>query len=79
MIYQIDFDTEENRLFTWNLLPFIPQKRYKTNQDNILHSPFCERDFILPNELETHEKGRFLIKIKKEGMMHEWWFTHPLT
>jgi homogentisate 1,2-dioxygenase len=27
MIYQIDFDTEENRLFTWNLLlPFIPQK-----------------------------------------------------
>jgi homogentisate 1,2-dioxygenase len=32
----------------------------------------------LPTELETHdEKGDFLIKIKKEGMMHEWFM--PLT
>jgi homogentisate 1,2-dioxygenase len=38
-----------------------------------------QRDFILPNELETHdEKGDFLIKIKKEGMMHEVVYaTHP--
>jgi homogentisate 1,2-dioxygenase len=27
------------------------------------HAPFCERDFILPTELETHdEKGDFLSK-----------------
>jgi homogentisate 1,2-dioxygenase len=37
------------------------------------------RDFILP-KLETHdEKGDFLIKIKKEGMMHEVVYaSHPL-
>ena len=42
-------------------------------------SPFCERDFILPNELETYDKkGDFLIKIKKEGMIHEVVYaTHP--
>jgi homogentisate 1,2-dioxygenase len=30
------------------------------NQDTPEHAPFCERDFILPTELETHdEKGDF--------------------
>ena len=81
MIYQIDFDTTENRLFyVESFAPFYTPKRYKNESGQHLeHSPFCERDFILPNELETHdEKGDFLIKIKKEGMMHEIVYaTHP--
>lgn len=81
MIYQIDFETSENRLFyVESFAPFYTPKRYKNESGQHLeHSPFCERDFILPNELETHdEKGDFLIKIKKEGMMHEIVYaTHP--
>ena len=81
MIYQIDFETSENRLFyVESFAPFYTPKRYKNESGQHLeHSPFCERDFILPNELETHdEKGDFLIKIKKEGMMHEIIYaTHP--
>lgn len=81
MIYQIQFDTEENRLFyVESFAPFYTPKRYKNESGQLLeHSPFCERDFKLPTELETHdEKGDFPIKIKKEGMMHEVVYaTHP--
>lgn len=81
MIYQIQFETEENRLFyVESFAPFYTPKRYKNESGQHLeHSPFCERDFKLPSELETHdEKGDFLMKIKKEGMMHEVVYaTHP--
>ncbi|KAF2335591.1 homogentisate 1,2-dioxygenase [Flavobacterium daemonense] len=81
IIYQIEFETTENRLFyVESYSPFYTPKRYKNQSGQHLeHSPFCERDFILPNELETHdEKGDFLIKIKKEGMIHEVVYaTHP--
>ena len=81
MIYQIDFDTTENRLFyVETFAPFYTPKRYKNESGQRLeHAPFCERDFKLPTALETHdEKGDFLIKIKKEGMMHEVVYaTHP--
>jgi len=81
MIYQIDFETTDNRIFyVESHAPFYTPKRYKSSSGQLLeHSPFCERDFKLPNELETFdEKGDFLIKIKKEGMMHEVVYaTHP--
>lgn len=81
MIYQIDFDTTDNRIFyVESHAPFYTPKRYKNESGQLLeHSPFCERDFKLPNELETFdEKGDFLIKIKKEGMIHEVVYaTHP--
>lgn len=81
MIYQIDFETSENRLFyVESFSPFYTPKRYKNPSGQLLeHSPFCERDFKLPVELETYdEKGDFLIKIKKQGMMHEVVYaTHP--
>lgn len=81
MIYQIDFDTEDNRLFyVESIAPFYTPKRYKNQSGQHLeHSPFCERDFKMPTEIETFdEKGDFLIKIKKEGMMHEVVYaTHP--
>jgi homogentisate 1,2-dioxygenase len=81
IIYQIEFETEENRLFyVESYSPFYTPKRYKNESGQHLeHSPFCERDFILPFELESHdEKGDFVIKMKKEGMMHEVVYaTHP--
>jgi homogentisate 1,2-dioxygenase len=81
MIYQIDFETSDNRLFyVESVAPFYTPKRYKNQSGQHLeHSPFCERDFKLPQGLETYdEKGDFVIKIKKEGMMHEVVYaTHP--
>jgi homogentisate 1,2-dioxygenase len=81
MIYQIEFENEDNRLFyVESYAPFYTPKRYKNESGQHLeHSPFCERDFKLPTELETHdEKGDFTIKIKKEGMIHELIYaTHP--
>jgi homogentisate 1,2-dioxygenase len=81
MIWQISFDTENNRLlFCESHAPFYTPKRYKNSQGQLLeHSPFCERDYKLPSELETYdEKGDFTIKIKKQGMMHEVVYaTHP--
>ena len=81
MIYQIEFETADNRLFyVESHSPFYTPKRYKSSSGQLLeHSPFCERDFKLPTELEVHDKkGDFIIKIKKEGMMHEVVYaTHP--
>lgn len=81
MIYQIDFETSDNRLFyVESHAPFYTPKRYKNASGQLLeHAPFCERDFKLPSTLETHdEKGDFLIKIKKENMIHEVVYaTHP--
>ncbi len=81
MIYQLHFETTDNRLlFCESYSPYYTPKRYKNNQGQLLeHSPFCERDYKLPTELETHDqKGDFLIKVKKEGMMHELIYaTHP--
>ena len=81
IIYQMEFDTSDNRIFyVESYAPFYTPKRYKNQSGQHLeHSPFCERDFKLPSEIETHdEKGEFIIKIKKEGMMHEIVYaTHP--
>jgi homogentisate 1,2-dioxygenase len=81
MIYQMHFDTTENRIFYLeSFSPIYTPKRYKNSHGQHLeHSPFCERDFKLPTELETNdEKGDFIIKIKKEGMLHELVYaTHP--
>ena len=81
MIYQMEFDSSDNRLFyVESHAPYYTPKRYKSSSGQLLeHSPFCERDFKLPTELETHDqKGDFIVKIKKEGMIHEMVYaTHP--
>ncbi|MBS1634866.1 MAG: homogentisate 1,2-dioxygenase [Bacteroidetes bacterium] len=81
MIYQLDFESSDNRIFyVESFHPIYTPKRYKNaSGQHLEHSPFCERDFKLPSVLETYdEKGDFLIKIKKEGMMHEVVYaTHP--
>lgn len=81
MIYQLEFDSEDNRLFIVDSFsPVYTPKRYRNHFGQLLeHSPFCERDLRLPADLETYdEKGEFLIKIKKEGILHEVVYaTHP--
>lgn len=81
MIYQMEFETEDNRLlYVESYQPIYTPKRYKNSHGQLLeHSPFCERDFKLPEELETYDqKGDFLMKIKKEGMLHELVYaSHP--
>lgn len=81
MIYQIEFDSEDNRLFiVESFSPILTPRTYRSRFGQLLeHSPFCERDFRVPQELETHDaKGDFIIKIKKENMMHELTYaSHP--
>ncbi len=81
VIYQIDFDTEDNRiLYVESFEPIFTPKRYRNNFGQLLeHSPFCERDMRLPENLETHdEKGEFLVKIKKQGNLWEYVYgNHP--
>ena len=75
--YQIDFDTEENKiLYIESFSPIFSPNRYRNNFGQFLeHSPFCERDFRLPTDLQTHdEKGEFKILSKKQGVM--WEYTH---
>jgi len=81
MIYQIDFDTPDNRLFiVESHQPMYTPKRYRNWFGQLLESaPFCERDIRRPSDLETHdEKGRFLVKVKKQDVMHQLVYaTHP--
>lgn len=81
MIYKIEFDTEDNRLFIVESYHAIyTPKRYRNHFGQLLeHSPFCERDIRRPEELESHdEKGEFLIKIKKQNDIFEVVYaTHP--
>lgn len=81
IIYQINFDSESNRLFiVESFSPILTPKRYRNNFGQLMeHSPFCERDLRTPEELETHdEKGEFLIKIRKENVLHKVTYTsHP--
>lgn len=81
MIYQIEFDTADNRLlYAESFSPIYFPKRYKNNFGQLLeHSPFCERDIKLPADLETKdEKGDFVIKIKKGDHIHSVVYaTHP--
>ncbi|PIB34436.1 homogentisate 1,2-dioxygenase [Reichenbachiella sp. 5M10] len=81
MIYQIEFDTTDNRLlYVESFTPIYTPKKYRNWFGQLLeHSPYCERDYKLPQDLETHdETGDFLLKIKKQGMLHHLHYqTHP--
>ena len=80
-IYQIEFNDENNRLFiVESSSPMYSPKRYRNWFGQLLeHSPFCERDLRRPIELETHDElGDFLIKVKKEGILHQYIYAaHP--
>lgn len=81
MIYRIEFDDADNRLFVVNSFsPIGAPDRYRNEVGQLLeHSPYCERDIRVPQEIDTHdEKGDFIIMIRKEGVMHEYVYaSHP--
>jgi len=81
IIYQIEFNDNNNRLFiVESFHPMYTPKRYRNHFGQLLeHSPYCERDIRRPKDLITKdEKGDFLIMIKKEGMMHHVVYgSHP--
>ncbi len=80
-IYQINFKTEANRLFIIeSFSPVRFPKRYLSKYGQLLeHSPFYERDIRQPQNLETiDEKGEFLIKSKKKGLLYDIYYAnHP--
>lgn len=81
MIYQIHFNDADNRLFiVESFSPIFTPKRYKNSVGQHLeHAPFCERDFKLPQDLETFDqKGEFLMKIKKQQELYDFVYaSHP--
>lgn len=80
-IYKLSFDTSQNRLFiTESFSPIIPPKRYRNEFGQLLeHSPYCERDIKLPQNLKTHDEfGDFKVMIKKQNMIFPYTYaTHP--
>jgi len=81
MIYKMDFNDEDNRLFiVESSRPIYTPKRYRNWFGQLLeHSPFCERDIRKPSALETHdEKGDLLIKVKKKDELFDMVYaSHP--
>lgn len=80
-VYQVDFDTTDNRwLFVESFDPIFTPRRYRNDFGQLLeHSPFCERDIIRPKDLQTFdEEGEFDIYIKKKGYMFPYVYAnHP--
>lgn len=80
-IYQIHFDTPNNRLFiVESFSPMRYPKRYMSKYGQLMeHSPYCERDIRKPENLQTFdERGDFLIKAKKKGILYGLHYgTHP--
>jgi len=81
VIYQLHFNSTDNRLFiVQSFHPVYTPKRYRNYFGQLLeHSPFCERDIRTPKYAEpSDEKGDFLIKIKKEDVLYHYLYAyHP--
>jgi len=80
-VYQMLFHGEDNHLMVIEShSPVRTPKRYRNENGQMLeHSPFCERDFKLPAQFETHdEEGDFNVMIKKRGLIYPYVYaTHP--
>lgn len=80
-VYQMDFDTPDNRLLILEThSPLRTPKRYRNPFGQLLeHAPFYERDIRKPQDLETHdEQGEFLFYIKKQNMLYPYIYrNHP--
>jgi homogentisate 1,2-dioxygenase len=78
-IYQIHFDTPDNRLFiVESFSPIRYPKRYISSNGQLLeNAPFCERDIRKPKNLTTKdEAGDFVIKTKKKGVLYGLHYAH---
>ena len=80
-IFQLEFDTEDNRLFiVESYSPVTTPNRYRNKFGQLAeHAPFCERDIRKPSELESHDsKGNYALFIKKQDMVYPYHYqAHP--
>jgi homogentisate 1,2-dioxygenase len=79
VIYKLEFEEGPLRLLIIeSTSPVETVKRYRNQLGQLLeHAPYCERDIRPPHELitETH-KGEFLLKIKKQGFLHQYIYDY---
>jgi homogentisate 1,2-dioxygenase len=78
-IYQLEFDAEPVRLLIVEAMgPIETVNRYRNKLGQLEeHSPYCERDIHPPQELVSNDrKGDYLVKIKKQGFMHQYVYEH---
>ena len=79
VIYKLEFDEGPLRLLIIeSASPVETVKRYRNQLGQLLeHSPYCERDIRPPSELVTDQsRGEFLVKIKKQGFLHQYVYEH---
>lgn len=79
VIYKLEFDEGPLRLLiVESASPIETVKRYRNQLGQLLeHSPYCERDIRPPQELVTDtSKGEFLMKIKKQGYLHQYVYDY---
>lgn len=81
MIYQIDFESDANRLlYLESHCSIYTPNRYRNNFGQLREqAPYCERDYKLPVlQTPSMEKGEFLLKIKKQNAIHQLLYaSHP--
>lgn len=81
VIYQLHFDSDDNRMMILeSFSPIRFPRQYTSKNGQLLeHAPYCERDIRVPENLETHdEKGNFLVKIKRDDTIFPYHFaSHP--
>lgn len=78
-IYKIEFTSSNPRvLVIESAAPIETVERYRNEVGQLLeHSPYCERDIHPPQELVTDDaKGEFLVKIRKQGFLHQYLYEH---
>lgn len=79
VIYKLEFNEGPLRLLIVEAAsPVETVKRYRNELGQLgEHSPYCERDIRPPQELITESgRGEFLVKIKKQGYLHQYVYDH---
>jgi len=79
VIYKLEFEEGPLRLLIIeSAAPIETVKRYRNDLGQLLeHSPYCERDIRAPYDLITDKsQGEFLVKIKKEGFLHNYVYDY---
>lgn len=82
-IYKFEWDEGPLRLLVIESpTPVETPRRYRNELGQLEeHAPFCERDIRGPEELLTDiQPGEYLVKIKKQGYLHQYVYKHsPLS
>jgi homogentisate 1,2-dioxygenase len=79
VIYKLEFEEGPLRLLIIeSASPIETPRRYRNELGQLEeHAPYCERDIRPPHELVTDStKGEFLVKIKKQGFLHQYKYEH---